>query len=227
MSSLVEDEMFDIDKGTNVEKEEEEIVSETTTTITILALIVVRRTEPEQGVIVAPVVEKEERRSAVVGWGDIEIEESEEVQPITPSSMTRRRRRRRKSRTTTTIITVAPSPRTLAPSSSWLKESKDDESSDILPLLGSLAIDALEHIREANDFQAISRWVAQLPRSGHSLYEQSLRSTICHEAISGGSIGIVQGNGEVEIGPLGRGADGEDRIWDMDSLWNFQEETTD
>ena len=224
VSSLVEDELFDIGGDVNFEEEEEETVSETTTTTTTVAPIVVRRIEPEQEEVAEQVVEEEEeRRTSAVGWGNVETAEGEEERGTTPSSSTRRRR----SRTTTTTTTAAPSPRTSAPPSSWLEDSEDEESSDVLPSLGSLATDAPEYVREADDFQAISRWVAGLPRSGRSLYERSLRTTIRLEAISGGSVGIFQGNGEAEIGPLGRGVAGEDRSWDMESLRNLREETTD
>ena len=67
--------------------------------------------------------------------------------------------------------------------------------------------------------------MAQLPRSGRSLYERSLRSTVRHDAISGGHIGICHGNGEAEIGPLGRTLSGENRVWDMEELWNTREAT--
>ena len=70
-------------------------------------------------------------------------------------------------------------------------------------------------------FIAISRWVAQLPRSGRSLYERSLRSAVRHEAISGGRIGICHGNGEVEIGPLGRTSSGEDRVWNIEGVAEY------
>ena len=224
VSSLVEDELFDIGGDVNFEEEEEETVSETTTTTTTVAPIVVRRIEPEQEEVIGQVVEEEEeRRTFAVGWGNIETTEDEEERGTTPSSSTRRRR----SRTTTTTTTAVPLPRTSAPPSSWLEDSEDEESSDVLPSLGSLATDAPEYVRDSDDFQAISRWVAGLPHSGRSLYEQSVHTTVRLEAISGGSIGIFQGNGEAEIGPLGRGVAREDRSWDMDSLRNLREETTD
>ena len=57
--------------------------------------------------------------------------------------------------------------------------------------------------------------------------ERSLRSTVRHDAISGGRIGICHGNGEAEIGPLGRTSSGENRVWDMEELRNTREATND
>ena len=169
------------------------------------------------------VEEEEEGRTTAVERENIETGEGEEEVP-TPSSSSRRRRRRRT--TTTTTTTASPSPRA-ATSNAWLEDSEDEESADILPSLHSLVPDAPDYVQEADDFMAISRWVAQLPRSGRSLYERSLRSTIRHEAISGGRIGICQGNGNVEIGPLGRTSSGEDRAWNLEGLRNTRDATND
>ena len=78
VSSVVEDELFDIGGDVNFEEEKEETVSETTTTTTTVAPIVVRRIEPEQEEVAEQVVEEEERRTSVVGWGNVETTEGEE-----------------------------------------------------------------------------------------------------------------------------------------------------
>ena len=218
VSSLVEDEFFDFGGSIHGE-EEEEIISVTTTTT--IAPVVERQTEPEQvGLETIVVDEEEEGRTTAVGRENIETAEGEEEE-ATPSSSSRRRRRR------ITTTTTASSPSRAATPSAWLEDSEEEESGDVLPSLGNLAFEAPEYVREADDFLAISRWVAQLPRSGRSLYERSLRSTVRHEAISGGRIGICQGNGDVEIGPLGRTSSGENRVWNMEELRNIREATND
>ena len=214
VSSLVEDDFFDFG-GILPGEEEEEIIS-VTTTITI-APVIEGQTEPEQvGSETIVVEEGEEGRTTALERESIETAEGEE-EVTTPSSSSRRRR-------TTTTTTAAP--RATTPNA-WLEDSEDEESSDILLLLGNLSSEAPEFVREADDFLAISRWVAQLPRSGRSLYERSLRSAVRHEAISGGRIGICHGNGEVEIGPLGRTLSGENRVWDLEELRNTREAAND
>ena len=214
VSSLVEDDFFDFG-GILPEEEEEEIISVTTTTT--IAPVVEGQTESEQVGLETIVVEEEgEGRTTAVERENVEAAEGEEGE-ATPSSSSRRRRR--------TTTTTAATPRSGEPSG-WLEDSEEEESGDVLPSLGNLAAEAPEYVREADDFLAISRWVAHLPRSGRSLYERSLRSSVRHEAISGGRIGICQGNGNVEIGPLGRTSSGEDRVWNIDELRILREEQT-
>ena len=214
VSSLVEDEFFDF--GSSIPREEEEEIISVTTTTTI-APVVERPTEPEMVSLDTIVVEEEEEeRTAAVGRESSEPAAGEEEE-TTPSSSSRRR---------TTTTTTTASPRATTPNA-WLEDSEDEESADVLPSLRSLVPDVPDYVQEADDFLAISRWVAQLPQSGRSLYERSLRSTVRHEAISGGRVGICQGNGEGEIGPLGRTSSGENRIWDLEELRNLREATTD
>ena len=216
MSSLVEDEFFDFGESIPGE-EEEEIISVTTTTT--IAPVVERQTELEQVGLETIVVDEEEgRRTTAVGREDIEIAGGEEEEAILSSSSRRRGRR--------TTTTTTASPRATTPNA-WLEDSEDEESSDVLPSLGNLSSEAPEFVREADNFLAISRWVARLLRSGRSLYERSLRSAMRHEAISGGHIGICHGNGEVEIGPLGRTSSGENRVWDLEEFRNTREAAND
>ena len=77
VSSIIEDEIFDIGRTAN-DADEEEIFSETTT-ITTVAPIVIRRTEPDTVAVEQPVV-KEEERTIAVGWGNIKTVEGEEEQ---------------------------------------------------------------------------------------------------------------------------------------------------
>ena len=214
MSSLVEDEFFDF--GSSIPGEEEEEIISVTTTTTI-APVVERSTEPEMvSLDIIVVEEEEEERTTAVGRESSEPAAGEEEEP-TPSSLSRRRR---------TTTTTTASPRATTPNA-WLEDSEDEESADVLPSLRSLVPDAPDYVQEADDFVAISRWVAQLPRSGRSLYERSLCSTVRHEAISGGRVGICQGNGEGEIGLLGRTSSGENRVWDLEEFRNLREATTD
>ena len=130
---------------------------------------------------------------------------------------------RRRGRTTTTTpflsATFAESP----------EDNDIGESSDVIPSYINLMGEAPEYVRESDDFRRINRWVSYLPRSGRSLYERALRRAIRPEAISGGTMGIALGNGEIEMGPVGISLEGTTRNWseDLEQLERLARDTED
>ena len=99
----------------------------------------------------------------------------------------------------------------------------------MFPSYINLMGEAPEYVRESDDFRRINRWVSRLPRSGRSSYERALRSAIHPEAISGGTVGIAFGNGEIEMGPVGISLSGTTRNWteDLEQLERLARDTED
>ena len=111
---------------------------------------------------------------------------------------------------------AAATPRREEVDEDYPEEHEAEESGDIFPSHVNLAGNVPEYVRESEDFRLISRWVSRLPQSGRSYYEGALRTAIQPASISGGRVGICFGDGDVDVGPLGRESDGSSRDWDED-----------
>ena len=161
--------------------------------------------------------------AVIGGEGEEEEEEDSSRSPRGDGSRRRRRRERSSTRASSSLLTprrrrrISGTTTPTSPISARLGGTTDvEEAQDVFPSHVNLAANAPAYVRESDDFLLLSRWIAQLPQSGRSFYEQVLRSTVRPDAIAGGTVGVCFGNGDVDIGPIGLGTGGAPRNWDAD-----------
>ena len=84
-----------------------------------------------------------------------------------------------------------------------IPEESEDETDILFPSRLYLAAGTPDHVRESDDYLAISEWISGLPQTGRSRYERAVREEIAGAAISGGRTWVCFGDTEEEIGLMG------------------------